>query len=311
MKALSLCAFLLSAALAFAADRPLRVAVLDFVDQTGMKSDQQLGGAIAPGALAGKGFIVLGKQLVNAGGFEVIDRRDFIAQVEKLQPKDMGESTPIKPSFLQAAQQLRADVVLRGNIMSFSTGKQKVNQGGYATELSTVSLRVSLEALDAKDGAVIAVADGDARQSFRQTESLSTELSEDDVLGMLETAVAKALPNVRDAVVSREVELASRPTVTMSVKTSEDPALIEVDGILIGTSPVADFEVYKGDHVLTVSKPGYVQITKRILFEKNTSIEVPMLRVALTADEKAQILKDADLDIISSDVPGLIIDTTD
>ncbi len=301
----------LVANLTWAQERPLRVAVLDFVDQTGLKSDAQLGGAIAPGALAEKGFIVLGKQLVNSGDYEVIDRRDFVSQIEKLQPQDMGSPTPAKPSFLQAAQQLRADVVLRGNIMSFSTGKQKVNQGGYATDLSTVTLRVSLEALDAKDGAIIAVADGSARQSFRQTEALSTELSEDDVLTMLDEAVDAALPVVKSKIAERQTDLAARATIKLSVKTSEDPALVEVDGLLIGSSPVTDFEVYRGDHVFTISKPGYQQITKRILFEKNTSIEVPMLRETLSAEERKQILEKANVDIISSDVPGLIINTTD
>lgn len=291
--------------------RPLRVAVLDFVDQTGKQSDEKLGGTIAPGALADKGFLVLGKQLLGGGGFEVIDRRDFISQVEKLQPKDMGTDTPIKPTFLQAAQQLRADAVLRGTILSFSTGKQKINQGGYATELSTVSLRVALEALDSHDGSVIAVADGSSERRFRQTDALSTEMSEDDVLAMLEDATAKAVTTVGAKLEQRQVQLAARPTATLSVKTSEDPALVEVDGLLIGTSPIADFQVYQGDHVLSVTKPGYQSITKRILFEKNTSIEVPMLRETLTADERKQILEKANIDIINSDVPGLIIKTTD
>ncbi len=291
--------------------RPLRVAVLDFADQTGQKSDAKLGGAIAPGALADKGFLILGKHLLQAGGFDVIDRRDFVNQIEKLVPTDMGLPTPTKPSFIQAAQQLRADAVLRGSILSFSTGKERVNLGGHATEFSTVSLRVALEALDAKDGKVIAVSDGASNRRFRQTEAVSTEMSEDDVLAMLEDATAQAVGVVQAELQKKEAELAARPTVTLAVKTTEDPALVEVDGILIGTAPLEGFEVYKGDHVLTITKPGYVAITKRVLFEKNTSIEVPMLRESLTAEERKEILQKANIDIINSDLPGLIIKTTD
>lgn len=296
---------------ALAADRPLRVAVLDFVDQSGQRSDSKLGGAIAPGALADKGFLLLGKHLVAAGGFEVIDRRDFISQIEQLAPQDQGRPTPARPSFLQAAQHLRADAVLRGTLMSFSTGKQRINQGGYATEFSTASLRVALEALDTKSGAVIAIADGAAERRFRQTEALSTEMSEDDVLALLEDATAQAVSHVESALQQRQAELAARPTVKLSLKTSEDPALVELDGILIGSAPITDLAVYQGDHVISITKPGYQSVTKRVLLEKDTSIEVPMLRETLTAEEKKQILDGAKIDIIQSDLPGWIIKTAD
>ena len=89
------------------AQTPTRVAVLEFQDQTGMKADALQGGGIAPGAMAEKGVFVLGKTLANRPGFTLIDRRDLMEQMEKLAPKDQGEATPTKPSFLQAAQLLR------------------------------------------------------------------------------------------------------------------------------------------------------------------------------------------------------------
>ncbi len=286
---------------------PLRVAVLDFEDATGMKSDERLGGAIAPGALAEKGVNAIGKQLANKEGFVLLDRRDFLAQMEQTRTLDMGTNTPVRPSFLQAAQALRADIVLRGTILSLSTGKQLINQGGYTADNSVMTLRVSLEALDALDGTVIAVADGSSKFTVRQTEAMQTVLSEDDVLGMMDSALAKAIPPLEEALNARVAQIQARPTVKLTVKTTSEPAMVEIDGLLIGSTPIDNFELYKGDHILRITKPGYQQITKRVLFEKDTLVEAPMLREDLTAEEKKQVLDSANIDLIGSDVPGLII----
>jgi hypothetical protein len=306
-----LVAVVVGAAVASAA--PIRVALMDFQDQTGMKSDASLGGGMAPGALADKGLYLLGQQLLDQEGFSLIDRRDFMTQVEKLQPKDQGEKTPTKPSFIQAAQALRADVVLRGSLLSFSTGKEVVDQGGYKTEFVTLSLRVSIEALDSVDGSVVAMTDGAAHEQFRQTDSHYTELSEDDTIRLMGRAIESATPKLISALQGKTSKLENRPKVKLSVKTSADPALVELDGILVGTSPIQNLEVYAGDHVLTIGKPGYRDTTKRILFEKSTEIEVPMIRTELTADEMKEVLEKARLDVISVNgsvlQPGFIIKT--
>jgi hypothetical protein len=83
--------------------------------------------------------------------------------------------------------------------------------------------------------------------------------------------------------------------------------MVEIDGLLIGSTPIDNFELYKGDHILSITKPGYQVITKRVLFEKDTLVEAPMLREDLTAEEKKQVLDNADINLIGSDVPGLII----
>lgn len=285
-----------------------RVAVLDFVDLTGQASDASLGGDIQRGALASKGVYLLGKALAGREGFVLLDRRDFLAQMEKLQPKDQGEPTPVKPSFLQAAQALNADVVLRGSLVSLSTGKESIHLGGYATDRSTLTTRVSLEALDARDGTVLVVADGSAQQQFRQTEAQKTTLGEDDVLGLMEQALAKAVPVVEKALREQQEKLAARPRVKLSVKTDDDPAMVELDGLLVGSTPLEGFTAYQGDHVLTVSRPGYQQVTKRVLLEKDTSVQVSMLREKLTADELKDIYEKIELKVIDAE-PGVIIGT--
>lgn len=306
MKKWIVLASILLAGTAAMAAQPLRVAVLEFQDQTGMRSDARLGGTMAPGSLAERGVFMLGKHLVNQEGFVLIDRRDFLDQVERLPLFDDGRPTPTRPSFLHVAQALRADAVLRGNLISFSSGTRTVNQGGHRAEFATLSVRVGLEALDAIDGAVIAAADGVARTEVRQTDTLQTELSEDEILNLLDEAVANAVPELERSLMARAEAQQDRPTVQLSVSTTADPALVEIDGILVGTTPLEDFEIYKGDHVLTIGKPGYRDITKRILFEHDSHVEVPMLRTELTADELKDVLESMRIHAFVGE-PGLVI----
>ena len=289
---------------------PLRVAVLEFEDQTGMRSDARLGGTMDRGSLAERGVFMLGKHLLNQDGFVLIDRRDFLQQMERQRLFDDGRPTPTKPSFLHVAQALRADAVLRGNLISFSPGTRTVNQGGYRSELSTLSVRVSLEALDAVDGAVIAVADGGAQMQVRQTASLQTELGESEILDLLDEAVANAVPELERTLMDRAEAQRNRPTVQISVETTADPALVEINGILVGSTPLENFEVYVGDHILTIGKPGYRDITKRILFEHDARIEVPMLRTELTADELKEVLESMRIHAFLGE-PGLVIHRVD
>lgn len=278
---------------------PVRVVVTDFENQTGQRADALLGGTVNPNALATKGVNILMEKLAKDQGFVLVDRRDYLRQIEKLQPTDSGQPTPTKPTFVHAAQTLNADAILRGTLESFSTGKQVINQGGYRTELATLSVRVNIEALDAVDGTVVAANSGTARASFRQTEAGYTEASEDDVLQLMEQAIQSALPGIRSALTERQEKMAARPKVKLNIKTSADPALIEIDGVLVGTTPIEGLQVYQGDHVLTIGKPGYRDITKRIVLEKNMEIEVPMIRAELSAEEMKEILEKARVNLIS------------
>ena len=103
------------------AAEPMRVAVMDFDDQTGQRADAKLGGSVAPAALTAKGAFLVGQKLLGQKEFTLIDRRDFIAQMEQEQPTNQGKKTAARPTFIHAAQALRADAVLRGSLMSLST----------------------------------------------------------------------------------------------------------------------------------------------------------------------------------------------
>jgi len=292
---------------------PNRVVLMDFVDESGGSMDKQLGGMVSSQQLADKGIYALGKELLGKGDYILIDRRDFLKQMDKMRLTDDGKPTAIKPSYIQAAQALRADVILRGVLQSFSTGKEMINQGGYKTDFSTLSVRVIVEAVDAVDGTVVAMAEGVAKEKFRQTESKQTELGADDVLQLMQKAINNAIPELTMALNTRMESNANRAKVMLSVNASENPAMIEVDGILVGTTPAENLEVYKGDHVFSITRPGYQTITKRIVLDHNVRIDVPMLRTDLTADEKYDIMQGADMRVYVNEggKPDFVIQNLD
>lgn len=308
MKRLFLMSMVMAATIAARAEDPLRVAVLEFKDGTGMRADALQGGGIAPGAMADKGVFVLGKLLAGRPEFSLIDRRDLMDQLSRLQPTDMGAATSTKPSFLQAAQAVKADAVLRGTLLSLSSGKQTISQGGQQTDLSTLTVRVGLEALDARDGTVIAASDGVAKHTVRQTASMQEQLGEDDLFQLMEKAASSAIPALEKALADRRTADRARPTAKLAVKTSADPALVEIDGMLIGSTPIAGVQVYQGDHVVSITKPGHQPITKRILVEADMTLEIPMLRDQLSAEELKEIYEKGEL--IISTQPSLILHQT-
>lgn len=290
---------------------PLKVAMLDFNDETGMKADDLLGGKVQTDVLARKGVYILARQLLDKGEFVVIDRRDFTTQIDKSNSKEALAGEP-RPSFIHAAQLLNADAVVSGSLISLSTGKQKMDIGGSKAEFTTLSMRVVVRAMDSIDGSVITVSEGSARQEFRQTDNLQTELGEDELLTLFEKAIREATVPLKTALASKVAAREKQPRVTLSVTTTSEPSLVEIDGVLVGTTPMEGLEVYKGDHVISVTRPGHVTINKRIVFEKNLQISVPMLRKDLTAEEKKEILSKADLKAyIMNGKPDLLIQTID
>lgn len=290
--------------------QPIRIAVLDFENQASIPRDDQLVGGIRPETLADKGIYTLGASLANQEDFVLIDRRDFMRQIQAIPVKGGDKATVVKPSFLRAAQAVNADVVLRGILLSYAPGKQIVNQGGYKTEFLSLSLRVALQALDTQDGTVVATVDGVARQKFRQSASLQTVVSEDDLQELMRKAIDNAIPSLTKLLQKRIAQARARPMVKLSVKTSADPALVELDGVLIGTTPLTGFSVYQGDHLLTVGKAGYRDVCKKVMLKADTSIEISLLRTELNADELKEVLKTMRMNVILGvPEPPLIIQT--
>lgn len=291
---------------------PMKVALLDFENQASVSSDSNLVGGVSPQVLANKGAFALSGLLANDKDFVLIDRRDFLRQMENIKLKDGERTTNLKPSFLRAAQALNAGAVLKGCLLSYSPGKQIVNQGGIKTEFATLTLRMNLQALDTRDGAVIASADGTASRDFRQSAVQQTVVGEDQLLDLMQAAMKKAIPALNQALQTRLAQERSRPTVKLSVKTSADPALVEIDGILIGTTPLKDFQVYAGDHIITVGRAGCQDVTKPIMLKTDAALEIPIFRTKLSAEELKEILEKARVNVIAGTAePAVVIGTID
>lgn len=308
------CMVMVAASLAMGAE-PMRVALLDFDNQASVSADAAVVGGVTPKNLADKGVFVLGAVLANDPAYVLIDRRDFIAQIQSLSLTDNDKKTSVKPSFLRAAQAVNADAILRGNLMSYSPGKEVVNQGGLKTEFQTLTLRVALQALDTSDGTVIAMTEGVASRSFRQSDVHQTVVGEDELVQLLQAALTKAVPVMNEKLQARLAQQNSRPKIKLSVKAgAADPAMVEIDGMLIGTTPLANFQVYAGDHVITIGKAGYQDISKQVLLKTDTAIEVPLFRTKLSAEEMKDVLDKARVNVIAGTggvEPAWIINTID
>ena len=308
MRALAVLISLVFAISVQAAD--LRVAVLDFDNLTKLKADDPLSAIGSEASLAEKGALLLNQKLVNVEGLRVIDRRDFLRKLDRGTTATEGNEDAIQPSFIHAAQLLRADAVLRGTLMSISKNKRIVSptdkDGGVQFE--TITIRVMVQALDAVDGSVLAAAQGKESVSLRQSDVERTEMGADELLTMLEKALDQAVGDLSKPLSAKLKSRAKESSVAVSVRATDDPALVEIDGVLVGSTPMEALKVYKGDHVLTVSRPNYITITKRIVLESNVMISVPMLRKDLTVEERNEIYKNAEMKVyLTNGKPDLLI----
>lgn len=288
--------------------RPVRVIMLDFSDETGGTADVALTGNLNSRAFAEKGPYFLQKALLSSPDFTLIDRRDFVRQIEQLQPRDGSDPvpgsffatrerrTPLSPTFFNAARSLNGDALIQGSLLALSTSKQKINQGGYQAELTTLNLRVMLQALDTVEGDVIAVQEGKASRKFRQTSTVQNEIGEDELLDLYQQAIAAAVPGIKAQLKGRVNGAAAK--VKIWVATSADPAMIEIDGILLGSSPVEGAEIIRGDHTLTVSRPGFETITKKIMLTNSMKITVPMISDQLNAEERKEAFSNLNLHML-------------
>jgi len=285
-----------------------RVILLDFEDQTGMASDPRLGGAIDRAQLASKGLYLAAEKLLEHPGIRLIDRRDFLGGLREADEADGGAAHRV--SRLEVARALNADVLVRGSLTAFSVGTQTVRQGGHQAEFSRVSLRVVLEALDVVDGAVVAIGTGRASKNVRQTAALETVLSEDDVLELFDAAVIDAVPAMTEGLERRLAALQQRDRVHLSVKTTDDPAMVEINGVLVGTTPMEGLPLYAGDHLIRITRAGYETIRRRLMITQDLQVTVPMLRTDLTAEERLEILRGVDMRVFVIDgQPDLLIQT--
>lgn len=273
-----------------------RIALLDFEDETGTGAEGFLVGGTTADALAAKAAHLLARQLVETDVFTLVDRRDFTSQLDK---EFLGFDQEFRPraSFLHAAQMLRVDAVLAGSLLSFSTSSEHVNRGANEVDFIKLSLRVAVRALDAVDGSILAMGEGVAHKKVRQSASTTTSWGEEEMLELMGEAIAVAsremVPQLQKRIDSRK----DRERANLTVLATDDPAMVELDGMLVGSTPMEDLQVYVGDHILRVSRPGYRTITKRFLITADVKITTPMFREELTALEEKEMIEKLDMEI--------------
>ena len=197
-----------------------RVVVMDFEAETGVTEKNELLGGMTAEELVKKGAYLLNAELVSSEMFSVVDRRDFKAKMA-------SDNEEVTPSYIHAAQQLRADAVIRGVLMSFSVGSQVQSQAGKTAEWVTFGMTVMLQVQDPLDGSVINVAEGKSHFQLRQTKAQKTTMSEDDILQMFRDAIRQASQDTLNALETRLKKLAERERATLTVRATEDPALVK------------------------------------------------------------------------------------
>lgn len=287
---------------------PVRVVLLDFSDNTAISGDTPTAVPLDREAFARKGILFLAKALLDAGGFELIDRRDLIAQLGEPRYTEGADPLPgslfatqerptsLRPDVLHAARTLGANTLLRGSLISFSSSHQRVNQSGYQADFLVLGLRVLIDVLDVADGRVVTMAEGKATRKFRQTPQLQTDLGEDELLDLYREAIVQAVPEISKGLASATP--APRGRARLSISTTADPALVELDGIMIGSTPIQGYAVDVGDHHLAVTKAGYQGVTKIIFVERDSHVTVPMISHSLDAQDRKEILEHGDLQIL-------------
>lgn len=291
--------FTLFAAGLSAVAQPVRVALSDFQVTAGLDASALTAQGYSAEALAEQGAFLLGKSLLNQGRYEVVDRRELQQQLTRA----AGE-----PLLIRAAQQVNADVLLEGRVQSFSTRRQQVNQGGYQSDHQELQMRIGIEARDTVSGSVVAMASGSTRQRLRQTAALQTQLGEEDLLVLLEQAIQDAAPELNRGIEAFQDQLANREKVLLSIQTEQDPALVEIDGLLMGSTPLTDLPVYKGDHVIVIGKAGHRDVVKRIQLNQDTQLSLSLIRTELDAEEVKEILSGARINAYLGLEPALLIE---
>ncbi len=286
---------------------PLRVAVLDGIDETAGRSEESKYIQTPADSFSKKAYYLLASQMTTDVDMSVIDRRDLLGQIQKSEKDGSAGGA----SVLRAAQMLNADIMVKPVLLVFAVSKEIIDINNQTTENINMQMKISIQALSPVDGSVVAMAEGGAKTSLRQTASVKKTMGDAEATQMIEESMKEAVPALLQKIKANQVAVAQKPVKKMTITTESDPALVEIDGLLVGSTPLKDYEVYEGDHAITVSKPGHRGLSKKINITKNVSIHIPMLRTELTAEEIRDLMSKAKVNIYSGIEPALIIRETE
>ncbi len=286
---------------------PLRVAVLDGLDETAGRPDASKYVETPADSFTKKAYYLLAAQLTTDPDMSVIDRRDLLGQVQKSEKDGPAGSA----SVLRAVQMLNADIMIKPVLLVFSTSKEMIDINKQTAENIKLQMKISIQALSPVDGSIVAMAEGGAINNLRQTDSVKKTIGDAEATQMMEDAMKIAVPELLQKIKANQLAVAQKPVKKLTITTDADPALVEIDGLLVGSTPLNDYEVYEGDHAIAVSRPGYRALSKKINITKNVAIQVPMLKTDLSADDIKELVSKAKVNIYSGIEPALIIKETE
>ena len=134
-----------------------------------------------------------------------------------------------------------------------------------------------------KAGDTIVVSEKIAQNAFAQVEA------GDLVDTLLDRGAVELASRVGDSRAKLEAARAAAPALaSVKVTTPEAGAAVEVDGVVVGTTPGA-FQIRPGVHEVRVSKEGYATWEKSVAFADGMELSVPLELSAVGLDRKGEL----------------------
>lgn len=244
-----------SAALAATADSgPISVAVVDFTSSRRTGYSKSL-----------PEYVV--DQLVNRGDFDVLEREKLATVVSEIGfQANSGFVTP--ESAVQVGGMLGARMLISGHILDHSRTTKKFKGYGVSTTNTIFHLKARLEAIDVTTGAKMF---SHVAEASREVQAIQGQVYDSTERSMGE----KVATQLVDALMkSKRIQTLVSGPEAVSVMITSEPAEadVEVDGTYYGSSGQA-IKLVPGLHNVTVSLPGYVDWTKRVMVQEGTSLK--------------------------------------
>lgn len=216
--------------------------------------------------LTQKGFSIIDKNDVLAKFRESRESNDEVSKtiktltdlIESGKAKTTVENIINSSSALRIAQLIQADYLIFVTINSAGQEKRKFKgQGtlvGTDTEITIHTLRIALKVLEGNQGGSVygdIVTVSEKVATLQNLETQSTDL----VNKLLDAGAIQIAENIADKVQSiRTVKVKSVPTVEFTIEANVEAATVELDGLVIGSTPLSRYKAPPGSHHIRVTK---------------------------------------------------------
>lgn len=205
-------------------------------------------------------------ELVNSGEFDVVERSKLDSLVGEIAfQNNSGFVSP--QQAVQMGGMVGAKLIVTGHILDHGQETQTYRGYGVSTRKTTYRLKARMEVVDVTTGSKLfsQVAESAFEkqtvqgQNYDSTQKgLSAAVAQKLVAGMLESKRIRTLVDGPAAV-------------SVLVKSDPPDADVEVDGTYYGTANQS-IELVPGVHEITVSLPGYLSWSKRVMVKEGTKI---------------------------------------